>query len=387
MRIVVITGKGGVGKTTIAAATAHRAASCGHRTLVVSTDSAHSLGEVLDAKLGASPSVVAERLDAAHVDGRHELSTTWREIARYMHEALGWSDLDRLHVEELALLPGFDQLLALARIRQLADEDRWDAMVIDCAPSADSLRLLSLPETVGWYLDRLVGRAGVLGRWVRRRVEQSLPIPTPTDAFIQSLYQLNDQLMALRDLLNPRDTSARIVVTPERVVINEARRLLAYLALYGYAVDAVVVNKLLDDDVAAACGWLDAQCRYRAAIDEAFSPIPRLGAPLCNEEPAGADRLAELGHVIYDTSDPMDRFAPGAAIEILTHGAESLVRVPVGGVDRADIDLALDGDELLVTLGAHRRAVRLPDALSGHEVTGASVVDGHLEVVFQGSAP
>jgi arsenite-transporting ATPase len=163
--------------------------------------------------------------------------------------------------------------------------------------------------------------------------------------------------------------------------------LLAYLALYGYAVDAVVVNKLLDDDVAAACGWLDAQCRYRAAIDEAFSPIPRLGAPLCNEEPAGADRLAELGHVIYDTSDPMDRFAPGAAIEILTHGAESLVRVPVGGVDRADIDLALDGDELLVTLGAHRRAVRLPDALSGHEVTGASVVDGHLEVVFQGSAP
>ena len=239
MRVILVTGKGGVGKTTLAAATSLAAAERGVRTLLVSTDAAHSLADVLDCPLGPEPERVSGRLDAVQLDGRRELQRSWGAIAEYVHRILGWADLDRLQVDELMVIPGLEQLVALARLRSLSLLGHWDAIVVDCAPSADSLRLLTLPDVLQWYIELLFGDNGVMNSWMRRRVAKALALPAPDDDLLASVTGITDELSRLRAMLDEAVTTARIVVTPERVVIAEAQRTMAYLALYGYRLKKV----------------------------------------------------------------------------------------------------------------------------------------------------
>ena len=319
MRLVLVTGKGGVGKTTLAAATAVSAAKRGARTLVVSTDAAHSLGDVLAAPLSGDPVTVSPGLDALHLDGRRELERSWLAISDYLRRLIGWADIDRLHVDELMVVPGLDQLLALARLRSLAEQGRWDAIIVDCAPSADSLRLLTLPDVLRWYVDRVFGSNGVIGGWARRRVQRGLSIPMPGDEVFDSVADLTDQLQRLQELLTQAVTTARIVVTPERVVVAEAQRTLAYLALYGYAVDAVLVNRLLGPELAVPelQQWRNAQDAQILAIDQAFAPLPRLTAEYRQFEPIGIHALSELGREVYDGFEAAikDREGRGETVE------------------------------------------------------------------------
>jgi arsenite-transporting ATPase len=386
VRVVLVTGKGGVGKTTLAAATAVEAAARGTRTLVASTDAAHSLGDVLCARLGADPAAVAPDLDAVQIDGRRELERSWEAIAEYLRRLLGWAELDRLRVDELVVIPGLDQLLALARLRSLAEEGRWDAIVVDCAPSADSLRLLTLPEVLRWYVDRLFGRSGMFPTWARRRMERTFSVPAPGDDVFSSLSELTDELDGFRSILQQATTTARIVVTPERVVVAEARRTLAYLALYGYAVDAVLVNRT--PGILASSPplerWLRSQEAQLATIDQTFSPVPRLLVRHRLDEPIGIDALGEIGRELYAEQDPLACLCDRPALDITTAGAESTVRVPVDGVERDDILLERVGDELVVTLGTYRRTIPLPDRLRPEDITRAGLVDGQLEIVFGG---
>jgi arsenite-transporting ATPase len=383
-RVVLVTGKGGVGKTTLSAATAVQAAEQGTRTLIVSTDEAHSLGDVLLEELGSEPVRVAASLDGLQLDGRYELQRSWGLIIRYLRRLLGITELDRLHVDELCMVPGLDQLVALARLRELVEDGRWDAIVVDCAPSADSLRLLALPEVLGWYVERLFGRNGTLNRWARRRIERSLSLPLPDESVISSITEMTDELSGLRATLDTGRTTARIVLTPERVVIAEAERTLSYLALYGYEVDAVLVNRTPGGE--ACCGadpWAAASRTQLDRIDASFAGVPRLAVRRRPEEPLGLPALAELGRELYGDGDPLATLAPHQSLTIAARGDETVVRLLVPGVDRDRIGVEHDGSgELVVTLGAYRRSIPLPDALRHQPVVRAGVEGPHLEIVF-----
>lgn len=386
VRVILITGKGGVGKTTVSAATALASADQSARTLLVSTDAAHSLGDVLGVRLGPDPTSVAPNLDALHLEGKCELERSWAAIANYLRRVVGRTEIDHLHAEELLVLPGLDQLLALARLRSLAAEGRWDAIVVDCAPSADSLRLLALPDVLGFYLERLFGRGGTLGGWTRRRLERALAVPVPDDEVLVSVADLADEIKSIGALLKTADTTARIVVTPEQVVVAEGQRTLTYLALYGYCVDAVVVNRVLGNDLVGTplAHWIDAQQRQLKEIEAAFQPLPRLLLRHTGTEPIGLAQLRELGSELYRDSDPLARLSASPALEIVTSDGESIVRVPIGGIDRADIGVERLPGELVITLAGQRRVVSLPEGLRDQVVRRAGVADAHLEVVFGG---
>ena len=384
VRVVLLTGKGGVGKTTLAAATAVAAARQGARTLLISTDAAHSVCDVLDQPLGAEPVAVAPGLDAVQLDGRYELQRSWAAIADYLHRALGWAEIHRLHVDELMVVPGLDQLVALARLRALVLDGSWDTLIVDCAPSADSLRLLMLPDVLRWYIDRLFGESGITGAWMRRRVARTLSIPTPDDQVLDSIQEITRELSGLRAMLGEAATTARVVVTPERLVIAEAQRTMAYLALYGYQVDAVLVNRVAGDEFALPEleRWRAMEQAQLDTIDRSFDPLPRLRVRRRYAEPIGLDMLEEVGDELYAGLDPVARLSDKPAFELDTQGAESRVRLFAPGFVRDQIALERDGAELIVTLGEHRRAVQLPDTLQYQDVVRAGRDGAYLEVVF-----
>lgn len=386
MRIVLVTGKGGVGKTTVSASTAVAVAERGARTLVVSTDAAHSLSDVLGCRLGPDPTAVAPNLDALHLDGRCELERSWASIADYLRRVLGRTELDELRAEELLVIPGLDQLLALARLRSFVQQQRWDAIVIDCAPSADSLRLLALPDVLSFYLERVFGKSGVMGSWTRRRMERVLSVPVPDDGVIASVASLAEEITHLGALFQSATTTARIVLTPEQVVVAEGQRTLAYLALYGYSVDAVVVNRVLGSEVdgTALQPWRDAQRTQLDAIDRAFTPLALLRARQRPTEPIGVAELGRVGRELYGELDPLGRLANQEAMQIVTALDETILRLPAAGVERDEIRLERVGSDLVVTLGGYRRAIPLPDGLRQKSIRRAGIADGRLEIVFGG---
>jgi arsenite-transporting ATPase len=380
-RLILVAGKGGAGKTTLSAATAAVTARRGARTLLVSADAAHSLEDVLLQPLGSEPVALDDRLDGLQLDGRHELQRSWGTIAHYLRRLLGVTELDRLHVDELIVIPGLDQLVALARLRALIDQGPWDAIVVDCAPSADSLRLLALPDVLGFYVDRLFGRNGALSKWARRRIERSFAVPVPDDSVLESVAAMSDELTALRAALDSGATTARIVVTPQRVVIAEAQRTLTYLALYGYDVDAVLVNRVPDPETAAPPST--SRRAQLERIDTVFAVVPRFTVHERSDEPLGLDALLDVGHELYAGRDPLDRLSDCKGLEITSRGNEPVMRLFVPGIEREQIALERVGDELVVALGTHRRSVLLPEALRYRDVARAGLDGQHLEVVFE----
>ena len=387
MRIVLVMGKGGVGKTTFSAATAVCAAARDRgRVLVASTDAAHSLADAFGEPIGCEPGEVAPNLDAVQLDGRHELERSWSTISEYLGELLGVTDLDRLHTEELLVVPGLDQLLALARLREFADQGFWRGLVVDCAPSADSLRLLSLPEVLDWYLVRIFGQTGIVRSRIRRNIQRTLSINAPSDDVLTSVSELNQQLAGFRSTLKGAVTTARIVVTPENMVVSEGQRTMSYLALYGYPVDAVLVNRVLGSDSGAPLleAWHLHQSIQLKRIDETFSPLPQLRALLRPTEPIGVGELSSVGYELYSDTDPLAQMSNRDAFTISAENGYAVVRIPVGGVGRKDINIERQGVELKVGLNTYRRVIRLPDAFYDREVLRAGVVHDTLEIVFAG---
>jgi arsenite-transporting ATPase len=375
-----VTGKGGVGKTTLASATAVAAADGGARVLLVSTDAAHSLSDVLDQPVGMEPTRLGPGLHALQLDARHELQRSWSTIAGYLRRLVGLAEVDRLRMDELVVVPGLEQLVALARLRALSEDDRWDAIVVDCAPSADSLRLLTLPEILHWYVERMFGREGTIARWGRKHIERTLALPLPDDGVLASIEAMSDELMQLQALFADGGTTARVVTTPERVVIAEARRTMAYLALYGYAVDAVLVNRT--PRPTAGLNSENGHGHAGRALADVFAGLPRREARQRPTEPIGLAALQEVGRELYGEGDPLRRLCQTPPFQITSHGGESIVRLFVPGAMREEIELELHGSELFVTLGAYRRAVTLPDGLRGRPVARAGLNGQHLEVVF-----
>lgn len=391
---MLFTGKGGVGKTTLAAATGARLAADGMSVLVVSTDPAHSLGDAFDRSVGADPVSVDDRLHASHIDARALVDDAWAELREHLRHILAGAGVGELDAEELTVLPGVEELLALSEVRRLADSGRWDAVVVDCGPTAETLRLLALPEAIEGYLDRLfpANRRMMRGLFTGITGARSETL----DATGEALRTLVDRLDGLRGMLtDTTSTSVRLVLTPERVVVAETRRTLTALALQGITVDGLVANRLVPRSrlgAGVAARWMRTRraeqeavlADVRAATDEPVRTVEHTAG-----EPVGAAALLRLARDLYGARDPLaaDAHGGGPLLSVTGGGrganAEYQLRIGVPLGHDAEPQLARVGDDLAVTVDGRRRLVALPSVLRRCAVTGAECDSGGVLVRFR----
>ncbi|MFQ6170567.1 ArsA family ATPase [Oryzobacter sp. R7] len=392
-RVVLVTGKGGVGKTTTAAATAVGAARRGLRTLVVSTDAAHSLGDALDVDLRTASTwrdthEVEPGLYALAVGVHTAVEADWEVVRSYLLGVLDAMGVDPVVADELTSLPGAEEVAALAALAHQADEGGWDLVVVDCAPTAETLRLLALPEVLGWHLDRLLPAQRRLLTVLRPAASAAAGFPTPGPEVIGVLRAWRDLMTGVRSLLTSPRASVRLVTTPERVVIAESRRVLTSLSLHGYAVDAVVVNRLLPPPVGDdpwRTAWASAQAGGLEQVRESFLGIPLMTAPYLAGEPIGPDALAELAAATTPEDDAPDLLddvsTPRTRVE--AEGEDFVLTLPLPLVTAGQVHLARREDDLVIEVGDQRRVVTLPSVLRRCVVQNAVVGSGELRVRFE----
>ena len=392
MRILLFTGKGGVGKTSVAAATALRCADAGMRTLILSTDPAHSLADAFDVPLCSDATSIAPQLWAEQLDATERLEEVWGEVQHYLLEVFSWAGIDAIEAEELSVIPGLDEIFALSDIKAHAESGEWDVVVVDCAPTAETIRLLSLPEILSWYMQRVFPLGRRLTGLVRPILTRATSLPVASDDVFAATARFHERLDGVRDLLtDPVVTSVRLVVNPEKMVIAEARRTATYLSLFGYRVDAVVANRLLPDAVSDPWfkAWKEAHAEHLSTIEDGFAPVPVLRAELCAEELVGVDRLREFGETLYrSTPNPAASLHDGKPLRVERRGDGHVLCLHLPFADHDDLEVGRRDDELLVRVGPHRRALVLPDSLRRREVGGATMNGEWLEVSFgdQGEA-
>ena len=384
-RILLFTGKGGVGKTTAAAATALRCADAGLRTIILSTDPAHSLSDAFDVPLTSVGSPITPKLWGQQLDAQERLEDAWGDIQEYVMDVLGWAGVDAVEAEELSVIPGLDEIFSLTDIKAYAERGDWDVIVVDCAPTAETIRFLSLPDILSWYMERIFPMERRVAKIVRPILSRVTSLPVAGDEVFDATRRFYDRLDGVRELLtDSRRTSVRLVVNPERMVIAEARRLSTYLALFGYGVDAVIANRLLPDAVTDPWfkAWKDAHAEHLMAIEEGFAPLPILKAELAPEELVGVERLRRFGEILYGSADPAGLLHHGEPLRIEKRGADYVLSLELPFADRDDLDLGRVESELLVRVGPYRRGIVLPDSLKRREIEGARMVGDRLEVTF-----
>src|SRR5437870_12334800 len=309
MRILLFTGKGGVGKTTVAAATAVRAAAAGHRTLIMSTDPAQSLADSFDMPLGPKTRRLADNLWAEQIDAQERLEANWRDIQEFVIAFLNWAGVDAIEAEELSVIPGLDEIFSLTDVKRHVDSGRFDFLVVDCAPTAETLRLLSLPEVMNWYIERIFPVERRVVKTIRPLLSRLTSMPIADDRLCAAVERLHRNLDGVRQLLtNERMSSVRLVVNPEKMVIAEARRTYTYLSLFGYRVDSVILNRIIPAEVEDPYfgKWKDIQAEHLQTVNESFQPVQILTAKLFDREMVGLELLREMGQEVYGAADPME---------------------------------------------------------------------------------
>lgn len=385
VRIILFTGKGGVGKTTSAAGTATLAARRGERTLVLSTDAAHSLGDAFDRPIGPEPTPVAENLWVHQVDAQRRFERSWGDIQGYLMSVLDAAGVDPITAEELTVIPGAEEVLALLELRTHALSGEWDVIVVDCAPTAETLRLLALPEALNWYMARMFGVQRRVMRALRPVLTRAAGVPMPEDSVFDAVERLHRDLEEVQQILTDKDASVRLVLTPEAVVVAEARRSLTTLSLYGYRVDGVIANRVFPAGGADPWrdAWVQAQESVLAEVRQSFVDLPIWMSSYQPGEPMGAEALAAFAEAAYGESDPLAVPTGEGPMTITRTDTGAVLRIALPFAAKEDVDLARHGDELVVTVGSYRRLLALPAALTRHTVTGARVEAGSLQVKFR----
>lgn len=385
MRIIVYTGKGGVGKTSIAAATALRCADLGYRSLVVSTDTAHSLGDSLQAELGPEPITIIKNLSAQEIDVHYSIEKYWGDFQKFMLSLFAHRGVDDMVAEEVTILPGLEEGASLLWLNEYASSGQYDVVVIDAAPTAETLRLLSLPDVARWWIEKLIPLGRTAARFLTP-VARPLGVKTPDVEAVDAVQRLFETLDEVRAMLSDGNVSSmRLVVNAERMVIKETQRTYTYLNLYGYPVDAVICNRLLPDSVTDPYfqAWKDGQARHLDLIHECFDPLPLLTAPLFDMEIGGLDLLRRMGRELFAERDPTDRWFEGQTQTLEPSGDGGFaLRIPLPLADKAKIELYRSADELTLGVGAYHRNIVLSRVLWPLEVESARLRDGTLVVSF-----
>jgi len=378
-RTILYTGKGGVGKTSVAAASARACAAAGLRTVVLSTDPAHSLSDSLEAPLGPEPTQIEANLFGQEVQAQEEMERNWQSVQAWLGDLLAERGIDRISAEELTVPPGMDELFSLLWIKRHHEEGEFDCVIVDCAPTGETLRLLSFPDVVTWWLERLLPSQRKLAPFARTLFD----MPLPGDAVFEDLERLARNLVAMNGILRDRArTSIRLVTNPDRMVVKEAMRTFTYLNLYGYLTDAVVVNRLLPPDGYFAA-WRAVQDEQLALARSAFDPVPVLTAAYYEREVMGPEMLDRLGSEVFGGRDPAVILHDELTQELVTDNGRATLRVKVPFAERDDLSLKKIGLEVIVRAGTQKRTIMLPPALAGYATSGARFDDGRLEIVFE----
>jgi len=391
MRTLIFTGKGGVGKTSVAAATALRAADRGLKTLVMSTDPAHSLADSLDLEgpLGPEPVRITNNLDALEVSIYHDIESNWGIVREHFAQLMAEQGVQGILADEMSVLPGMEEAFPLIRIKKHKERGDYDLLVIDCAPTGETLRLLSAPETFKWAINMLRGAERYVIKPLIRPMSKITPglnkVVAPPEVYdaVDEMFRQMEGVTAT--LANPRETSIRLVMNPEKMVIKESQRALTYLSMYGMTVDMVVVNKILplDQDSGYLNHWRDIQQRYLQDVEHSFVPLPIRRVPYYPEEVVGLEKLRQMGDDIYGDMDPTAVLYDRAPLEISKVGDKYYrVKIRLPFADVSQLDLYQNGDELVVQIGDFRRVITLPTSLAGLEAGQAEMEGEWLSVPF-----
>lgn len=385
-RTILYTGKGGVGKTSVAAASARRCADAGLRTIVVSTDPAHSLSDSFETELGPDPTAISPLLWGQEVQAEREMEANWGAVQRWLGALLTDRGVMDIAAEELSVPPGMDELFSLLQIKRHHESGAYDAVIVDCAPTGETLRLLGFPDIANWWLEKVFP-------WERRLAAAAKPLARMIDVeipgadVIDEVQRLVRHLIAMNEILRDRaHASIRLVMTPDRMVIKEAQRTFTYLNLYGYLTDAVIVNRVFPDELAGGYfgEWRERQQRQLAEVHAGFDPVPVLSARYFDEEVVGPRMLDRLGAELFTGGvEPAQMLHTELAQELESANGLTTLRIPVGFGERGDVSLKKIGAELIVSVGPRRRTIILPSGLARRSPTGAKLEDGALEVSFE----
>lgn len=383
MRIIFHTGKGGVGKTTMSAATALKTAKLGYRTLVISTDPAHSLSDSLDVPLSGIPTKVTDNLWAQEVNVLDEIRTHWGELQNYMSSLLITKGFEDIVADELAVAPGMEELSSLFQLNQHYKSGEYDLVIIDCAPTGEAVRFLTLPDIIDWYVNKLFTMTRTAVGFMRPILKTSLLLPD--DSVFASIEKLLKQIAEVKEIVNDTEkTSVRIIMNPERMVLKESQRAFTYFNLYGYNVDAIICNKVLPESSDEHYGkWSELQKKYLEEIDSSFSPVPILKNRMLDAEAFGLAKLEAIGNEVFGDLDPTKVLFKEPLQKIKKENDQYTLSLYMPLVEKEKFTLKKKNEELIIEIGNFRKTIVLPRTLTALEPSDADFEDGYLNVKFE----
>jgi arsenite-transporting ATPase len=385
MRLILFTGKGGVGKTTLSAATALLSAKKGYKTLVISTDAAHSLSDSFEVPLANTPIKIAPNLSGREVNALEEIEKKWGDIKAYLTEFFASQGINSVEAEELSVFPGMEELFSLMEIRNYRKTNEYDVIIVDCAPTGDTLRLLSAPEITNWYLKHIFPIQRTAAKAVRPVARRILPFPFPEDKIFEAMKKLTLQLAEMKEILEDvKRTSIRLIVNPEKMVIKEAQRAYTFFNLFGFSVDLIIVNRMIPSQVEDPyfLEWKAIQEQYYHTIEEIFAPLPLLSLPLFSREIVGLPLLEEIARAVYGDQDPTQLYFSQKPIQIEKVDGRYILSLNLPFVEKGALDLTQKGEELIVRAGSFKRNILLPRILLHHSVQAAKFEGERLRITF-----
>ncbi|KJE49625.1 MULTISPECIES: ArsA family ATPase [Acidiplasma] len=383
-RVLLYTGKGGVGKTSVAASTGLML-SKKYKTVVMSTDPAHSLSDSLEAKIGSEATKIYDNFYAQEININDAIKSHWNDLREYLTALFQYQGLDPISAEEIAILPGFEEAAYLLYINDYINNNDFDVIVVDSAPTGEALRLLSFPEVMRWYMEKVFPISRTAAKIARPFMKPFSNLPMPNDKVFESAEALYDQLGHIHDILqNPEITSIRLVTNADQMSYNETKRAFTYLLLYGYPVDAVIANKIYTDDTGDFFReWRESQHKIVDELPDAFPDVKILKGYLQNDEPLGRDKLIKFGETIYGENDPYDIFYKGKPIEFTKHGNDVIVKIKLPYATKENLDLFNKGGELVVEVGNWKRIMYLPQTMANMEPAAAELKNGYLYITLK----
>ncbi len=392
MRIIFYTGKGGVGKTTISAATGMKLASLGYKTIVISLDVAHSLRDSFDneghliAQTTEKLIQISENLWIQEINVQEAIVEYWDEVYNYIRSLLNRSGLESMVAEEIAVFPGMEEICALLYINQYVREDAYDVIILDCAPTGESLRFVSIPTTLEWYMSRIFKLERNLAKIAGPIIEAISSVPIPKDVYFQNIQNLFDKLEGIDTVLtDPKITTVRLVTNPEKIVIKETQRAFMYFCLYGLCIDAVIINRIFPEGIDAKFFeiWKQTQQQYIEEAESYFSDVPIWKVNLFDNQIVGEAGLQKLGDILYPDIDPAEKFSDQSPYQFRKVDNTYQLAMQLPFLSKQEVDLTKHGDELIITIGGFKRHVALPRSLASTKAIGAKLTGKQLVITFQ----